>query len=142
MSLDYYHQRNKVADTFALVQYLVDNAEAKNLTVCLPSSGKTLLPQDMYLLPLAVAESVHASEAIIIKETTKISSFVPRSDDPSDGYMPMKLIAAGMIEDDFTDFLPRDQVKASFEPASPNKPRVPIKDYSYVDADRILRDLF
>ena len=136
MKLNYDYGYNKVADTLDLIDCLLKNAEDKRITVCLPSSGRTFVPEDMHLL-----ESAIGSEAIIIKATTQISSFVPCSEDPS-GYKPMKLITAGMIEDDVTDFLPKNQVKAAFEPSSPKKPRVPIKDYSYVDADRILRELF
>ena len=60
----------------------------------------------------------------------------------SSKFLPMKRIIAGVIDREQINFLPAIETKKSFEICSETGAKlVPIKDYSYVEPEQILRTL-
>jgi len=126
--------------TKALLDYLISYCDSENLYASIPLLGWGFGSDNMADLAVAVTQLTEPT-TIIIRQFTSIYSSVPYKNDSSK-FLPMKRMIAGVIDREQVNFLPAIETKKSFEICSePGAKLVPIKDYSYVEPEQILRTL-
>ncbi|HAG70865.1 MAG TPA: hypothetical protein DCL66_01555 [Gammaproteobacteria bacterium] len=142
---------DKIVRTSILIDYLEaqalwyntdpQRALAKNLVISMPLYGWGFGATNIARLRTLVS-TLDEPTAIIIKSFSNISSFVQYEEEPG-RYKRMKLVCCGVIDSASATFLSKEDTKASFEIENgTGKTLSSIKDYHYVNPERVLEGLF